>query len=657
MKSSKKDFIAEAEELLVEAERLLIEVQETRAHGVNPETINALFRTIHTVKGISGLFGFKEVAEFIHAFESMLDDIRLGRIEITEDVMSFLFGNTDILKKIIKDIEADKEHDVSGHLKDIEAFRSSLKGSSAEKAEDIIGRIDKSILKVLSEYEEYRLKANVREGKGIYLASAVFNMADFDKSLGEFSKLIKSRGEQISILPTAGDLPPDSIGFNILFASSEPVEELKQFLQFPLQELVKRKAESPVAMATLTRETSAKSTGSFVRVDIEKLDRILSTISELSLARMAVNRISMELKNVYGLTPIVIDTIKIGQTFERRIADLTEQVLEIRMIPIGQIFSRLSQGIRRYSRETGKQIELGLYGEDTEIDKYLAEEIIDPLMHIVRNAIDHGIEPAEERIRAGKKETGSVTLKAFQRGNHVVVEVIDDGGGIDLDKVKAKALEMGLLSQGSEPNEREILDFISMPGFSTKGGVSEISGRGVGMDVVKDRLSTMGGFFDVETERGKGTTFVLTVPITLAILKALIVRIGSDKFAIPLTSMSECLLVEHKDVRTIEGSEVYELRGEMLPIVSISRIFGFKGDSSGTSFAVVVGYGERRIGLFVDELIGQHEIVIKSLGDYFRGLRGFAGAAEIGKHEVILVIDVESIIEGTVSKQKAAFHV
>jgi two-component system chemotaxis sensor kinase CheA len=659
MKSSKKDFIAEAGELIEEAERLLIEIQETHAKGINPDTINALFRTIHTVKGISGLFGFKDIAGFSHAFESLLDDIRLGRIEVGEDMVRFLFNNNDVLKKVIEDIENEREHDVSGYLKNIEVFRNAAKepGASA-KAGDVLGQIDPSILKVLSEYEEHRLKTNIKEGKGIFLARAVFSLADFDKSLSELVAVIKSQGEQISTLPTSTDLPPDSIGFNILFGSLKSYEELKQALNLPLDEIIRSKGE-PVAVPPPSKmqESSLKSTSTFVRVDIEKLDRILNTISELNLSRFATSRIATEMMEAFGHTPLVVDVFKISQSFERRISELKEQVLEIRMIPVGQIFSRLAQVVRRYSRESGKQIDLTLYGEDTEIDKFLAEEIVDPLMHIVRNAIDHGIETGEEREKAGKGETGNIILKAFQRGNHVVIEARDDGAGIDVDKVRKKAADNGIIVPGAELSDREILDFIFMPGFSTKATVSEMSGRGVGMDVVKEKLSSLGGFVEVETEKGKGTAFVLTVPITLAILKALIVRIGAEKFAIPLTSMSESLLVEHNDVQTIEGKEVYNLRGDMLPMVNIARMFGLAGDVSDRSYAVVVGYGERRLGLFVDELIGQHEVVIKSLGDYFKGLRGFAGAAEIGRHEVILVIDVESMIEESLSRQRAMRHV
>lgn len=659
MKSSKKDFIAEAEELIEDAERLLIEIQETHTTGINPDTINALFRTIHTVKGISGLFGFKDIADFSHAFESLLDDIRLGRIEVSEEVVRFLFNSNDVLKKVMEDIENEREHDISAHLKNIETFRNAAKESGgSRKVEDNLGHIDASILKVLSEYEEHRLKTNIKEGKGIFLARAVFSLADFDKSLSELVAVIKSHGEQISTLPTSTDLPPDSIGFNILFGSGKSHEELKQALDLPIDELIERKGEAAAGPPpSRMQESSIKSASTYVRVDIEKLDRILNTISELNLLRSATNRIATEMLETLGHTPLVVDSLRISQSFERRISELKEQVLEIRMIPVGQIFSRLAQVIRRYSRETGKQIELTLYGEDTEIDKFLAEEIVDPLMHIVRNAIDHGIEAAEERKKAGKRETGMIILKAFQRGNHVVIEARDDGAGIDIEKVKKKASEKGILVPDAELHPREILDFIFMPGFSTKASVSEMSGRGVGMDVVKEKLSGLGGFVDVETEKGKGTTFILTVPITLAILKALIVRVGEEKFAIPLTSLSENLLIERKDVQTIEGKEVYNLRGEMLPIVSIAKMFGLGGDVTERSYAVVVGYGERRLGLFVDELIGQHEVVIKSLGGYFTGLRGFAGAAEIGRHEVILVVDVESIIEESLSRQRATHHV
>jgi two-component system chemotaxis sensor kinase CheA len=659
MKSSKKDFIAEAEELLSEAERLIGEVQDSYATGVNPDTINALFRALHTMKGISGLFGFKDIADFSHAFESLLDDIRLGKIELSDEVVRFLFAHMDTLKRAIDCITNDRPYDASASSKEIETFREAAKEKQhSQKTEDPLARIDASVLKVLSEYEEHRLRTNVKEGKGIYLARTVLSIADFDKLLSDLTKLIKSHGELIATLPTSTDLPPDFIGFNLLFGSLKSQDELSQILNLQTDVLLAGQVKPAVSPAVpMVQETSLKSATTSVRVDIEKLDIILNTISELSLAKAATNRIAAEMTDTYGHTNLVVDILKISQTLGRKIADLQGQVLEIRMVPIGQIFSRLSQVIRRYSRETGKQIELTLYGEDTEIDKYLAEEIVDPLMHIVRNAIDHGLETTEERKKKGKKERGAIILRAYQRGHHVVIEVKDDGTGIDLEAVEKKAREKGLIAEGVTLTEREILDFIFMAGFSTKSAVSEVSGRGVGMDVVKAKLSKFGGFVDLATEKGKGTTFILTMPITLAIIKALLVRVGSERFAIPLTSLSETIVIEHKDIQSIEGKEVYNLRGEMLPIVSIAKLFDLESPSVERSFVVVIHYGERGLGLLVDELIGQHEIVVKSLGNYFEGLRGFAGAAEIGRHEVVLVLDIDSAIEDSLRQRNEVSHV
>ncbi|MEK7683719.1 MAG: chemotaxis protein CheA, partial [Nitrospirota bacterium] len=651
MSSAKEEFIAEASDLLEESGRLILEIQDTFQTGPNPDSVNALFRSIHTLKGLSGLFGHQGISDLSHALESLLDGIRLGKVDISDEVVRFLFNNIDILRLLVEELRKDdKEQDVSGHLKNIEAFRNSLAGKT--KGPELKGLIDESMLMVLTEYEEHRLKTNIHEGKGIYLAKAVFSLSDFDEALEELTKTIKSKGELISTLPTSSNVPPDSIGFNLMFGSLEPAEKLKDTIRGEVDTLVSQKTVEAAAPQQKSQETTLKSTTTTVRVDIEKLDRILNTIGELTLAKGAVKRISEELAESYRHSPLVADVNKISQTLERKLAELQTQVLEIRMVPIGQIFSRLAQVIRKYSRETEKRIELVMYGEDTEIDKYIAEEVIDPLMHLVRNAIDHGIESEEERKKNGKKESGTIILKASQRGNHVIIEVKDDGGGINIQRVKEKAIEKGLLDKSAELDEKELVNFIFTPGFSTKEVVSEVSGRGVGMDVVKEKLAAIGGFAEIDTNKGRGTAVTLTIPITLAIIKALIVRVGTMKFGIPLTSISETLVITRGDIQTIEGKDVYNLRGEMLPITNIGRVFALTDEEPDRFFAVVAGTGNKRHGLMVDELFGQHEIVIKSLGEYFTGIRGFAGAAEIGKHEVILVIDVDGLIDNAVVKQK-----
>ena len=660
MNASKKEFIAEAEDLLQESQNLILEIQDTFSSGINPDTINALFRAMHTLKGVSGLFGLQGITKLSHALETLMDDVRLGKIEVTDGVVSFLFKNLDILRSLVDAISNDHEEgDIAAYLKEIEDFRSRQKGQGDAGPPESV--IDPSILKVLSEYEEHRLKANLKEGKGVYLAKAVFSLDIFDKALEALTKSIKEKGELISTLPTSSNVPDGSIGFNLMFGSNRLLEELKKEITADIELLSAPKTaqvkQAVPAASQKPQDTQLKSTSTTVRVDIDKLDRILNTIGELTLAKGAVKRIGTELIENYGHTSLVYDVHKISQTLERRLAELQDQVLEIRMVPIGQIFTRLSQIVRRYSREIGKQIELVMYGEDTELDKFLAEEIVDPLMHLIRNAIDHGIETPEARKAKGKKEYGTISLKAYQKGNHVVVEVKDDGAGVNVARVRQKAIEKGLIDDDVELDEKEIINFIFAPGFSTKDVVSEVSGRGVGMDVVKEKLSALGGFADIETKTDIGTTFMVTLPITLAIIKALIVRVGEEKFAVPLTSMSETLIVEHKNIQTIEWKEVYYLRGEMLPMVRVSAFFGLTGDKNERSFAVVIGFGERRIGLLVDELFGQQEVVIKSLGDYLKKLKGFAGAAEVGKHEVILVLDSEALIEESLLRLKGTAYV
>jgi two-component system chemotaxis sensor kinase CheA len=322
------------------------------------------------------------------------------------------------------------------------------------------------------------------------------------------------------------------------------------------------------------------------------------------------------------------------------------------MVPFSQIFTRLVQVVKRYTREVGKEIEVELFGEDTKIDKQLAEEIVDPLIHIIRNAIDHGIESKEERRALGKKEIGTVTIKAFPEGNKVIVMVQDDGAGIDTDKVLRRALENKLVPENQEYRKNEILDMIFLPGLSTKRQASEVSGRGVGMDIVKEKITSIGGFISIESEKGKGTTFYLSLPITLAIIKALIIQVGKEKFAVPLTSISETFFVSTDKVQTIEGHEVVERRGEMLSLLRVAEVFKLMEEPKNEYFAVVVGFGNRRLGLLVDNLLEQTEVVIRPLGEHLKDMKGLAGAAEIGRHEIVLVLDIEYLIENAFARRR-----
>lgn len=651
MSSKKEEFVSEAEEILNSAQEFLLNLQEN-LEDPPPDDINALFRCFHTLKGISGLFGYDSLQKLSHTLENILDDIRLGKQPLNEATIAFLFKYGDILRKMISNPE--KYEDISGMLEEIEEFRKgSEDAGTAAPGEETISD---EILRVLSEYEEHRLRENIKKGKTIFSIKTTYPLADFDTELRSLTERIKKFGELISTLPTSEDIPEGHIGFNLLLATSRPQNEIEKEINTPLsvihkghREASRKKPAQPQKPATQAMETSLRSATTTVRVDIEKIDSILSSLGELSLIKGAINRIESELIDYFGHSSLIFDIHRINQTLSRRLLELQSLVLEIRMVPIGQIFSRLGQIIRRYSRETDKPVQIHVYGEETEIDKFIAEEVVDALMHIVRNSIDHGIESRQERLNAGKPEVASITLKAYQKGNHVIIEITDDGKGIDTERIRKKAIEKGLISEDARPDRSELIDLIFQPGFSTKDSVSEISGRGVGMDVVRDRLSSVGGFVEVRTEPGKFTTFFLTLPITLAIIKALIIKVGEYTMALPMTSISEIVLIDRDSVQSIEGNPVYNLRDEPLPLINLNRYF--ETSSKGSSYVVVAGIGSKRIGLVIDDILRSEDIVIKSLGSYLEGIKGFAGAAEIGKHDVVLVIDIESIIEETMRKQ------
>ncbi|MEK7271784.1 MAG: chemotaxis protein CheA, partial [Nitrospirota bacterium] len=589
--------------------------------------------------------------------------LRLGRLELTDDVINFVFSNIDILKNIISQVSEEKQiDDVSDTIKEIESFRKA----SDTKSNDISlegFRISPSILNVLSNYEEHRLKTNIKEGNGLYLIKAIFNLTEFAPGLEALNSNLKNLGELIATLPISEGISGGSIGFKLLLGSPMNTDDITSKVGTADIEIIsqpKKAVESkPSPLTSMPKEVSLKSSTNTVRVDIEKLDRILDTISELVLAKGAVIRIGQELAESVGFISLTLDVHKISQTLDRKLAELQEYLLDLRMVPFSQIFTRLVQVIKRYSREAGKEIDIEIYGEDTRIDKQLAEEIIDPLIHLIRNAIDHGIEPKDKRLILGKKERGAVTLKAFPEGNKVVIMVQDDGAGLDTDKILRKAIERQMVPENQALERKEIFDLIFIPGLSTKTEVSEVSGRGVGMDIVKEKITSLGGFVDVESEYGKGTTFNLTLPITLAIIKALIIQAASDRFAVPLTSVAETFFVEREKIQTIEGREVIERRGEMLPLLRVADVFKLEESPNDECFAVVVGFGSRRLGLLVDNLLEQTEVVIRPLGECLKNIRGLGGAAEIGRHEIVLVLDVENMMEEAFTRNKvsrAAFN-
>ncbi len=388
-----------------------------------------------------------------------------------------------------------------------------------------------------------------------------------------------------------------------------------------------------------------------MRVDIRKLDHLMNVVGELALVRAGVLSVLEELRGHRELTELTRRLHYESRALERKLNELQSGILEVRMVPLGQIFDRLSRVVRRISREAGKEVRLTISGAETELDKLIVEELSDPLMHIIRNAIDHGIEPAAERRRLGKPDTGTIAIAAQQKGNHVVIEVRDDGAGFDEARILQTALARGLLdkAQAQELSRRELLNLVFLPGFSTRTESNELSGRGVGMDVVKTNISKLSGIIDLQSTPGKGTQITITLPITLAIIQALVIKCAGRTYAVPLNSVLESLTITPLDVRTIEGREVITLRGQTLTLARIDGIFDLKRNDPAPdrSYVVVVGLAQHRLGLVVDDLVGQQDIVIKSLGRALASVPGIAGATELGGQQIVLVLDVGALVEET----------
>jgi two-component system chemotaxis sensor kinase CheA len=391
-----------------------------------------------------------------------------------------------------------------------------------------------------------------------------------------------------------------------------------------------------------------RSVSQTVRVDIRKLDVLMNAVGELAILRGALARLSERVR-AEGQRQLASDLYRLHRSFDRRLGELQSGILEVRMVPLSQVFDRLTRIVRQVSRDVDKAVRLVVTGSDTEIDKLIVEELSDPLMHIVRNAIDHGIESRERRAEVGKPEVGIVALNAFQKGNHVVLEVEDDGGGIDEKFLIERAVASGHVSASEAPqlSRDEAMNLIFLPGVTTRKEAGDYSGRGVGMDVVKTNIAKLGGVIDLHSERNIGTKITVTLPITLAIVNALLIRCADETFALPLSSVSEALSLDTAEIRWIDNREVYTLRGASLPLCRLDQLLELPNTNAvkRRRFVVVATLGNRRLGLVTDELLGQEDIVIKSLGKSLKQVRGFSGATELGDQRVALVLDVAAIFE------------
>lgn len=701
---AREEFFSEAQELVEGLARDLLSLDEKtrgllhldeqeRKRRIDPDLVNDLFRGVHTLKGLAGLFGAGSMSTLSHSLEEVLDDLRLGRVDVTRRVLDVLFKALDTYGQMLHD-ERNGTHAAEpaaeALLTELGQISRRREHHEAERPEY---ELDPGLLAVLTEYEEHRLRTNIQSGMSLFRVRATFKLLTIDEELEQLKVLAKPLGEIITYLPTGEGNDAESIELEVLMASSMTCEGLASALGGPtirIEELSRRTPTQPNALgesslpegpaarpsadsilapprpasdidglkpSPVTPGTSLKSVSQTVRVDIRKLDHLMNIVGELAIVRASLTRITERVRSNPQLRELGVEMHRLHRAFDRHLGQMQDGILEVRMVPIGQIFDKLGRVARQASRDAGKQVNLVITGAETEVDKLIVEELSDPLMHMVRNAIDHGIEPQPERVRVGKPDVGTIAINAFQKGSHVLIEIEDDGRGMDPAHLVETAIKRGFVGEqeARELGPNEIFGLIFIPGFTTKASADMLAGRGVGMDIVKTNISRLGGIIDVQSEVGIGTKMTITLPITLAILSALIVHVGAQPFAVPLSSVQEALLFDASSVRLVDNREMMTLRGATLPLVRLGRLFEIdQEERRARSFVVVVAAGTRRLGVVVDHLEGQQDIVIKPLGPSLRRVRGFAGAAQLGDQRVGLVLDapalVEEVLAGEVGK-------
>lgn len=671
-------FIDESKEHLQSLNQCLLNFEENRE---NLETVNEIFRIAHTLKGMSATMGFEVIASLTHKMENILDGIRGQKLYAEQEIVDILFEGLDILEEQIKAIESEgkeKSIDITDIIKRLEIIE---KGGASSKKEnpDKTPKIDEtSGISISSEdLETIKSVAGEMSEKGFKIHSLQIELEPncMLKAARAFLvfKSLEENGEIVYSDPSSDDIEDEKFesSFTLLFSSTLPQEDIKKLImdvsevksvviaEYDIntsklsQEIhvnnekeIINEANNIEKNETLLEENEGKEkiekknkAAKTVRVDIDRLDNLMNLVSELIIVKTRLED-----------DEISSDEQSMGEAveyLERITTSLHDAVTKVRMVPVERVFNRFPRMIRDLSKDLNKEIELHMSGEETEVDRTVIDEIGDPLIHLLRNSIDHGIETPEKRLEKGKSEKGKVNLIAYPDGNTVVIEVSDDGAGINVEKVKQIAISREIITseQAKELDINRAAELIFEPGFSTADKISDISGRGVGLDVVKTKIEALGGNVEIETETDKGSKFIIRLPLTLAIIQALLVIVGGEKYAIPLNNIKEITSIDTKGIRLVEKKEMILYRGNTLPLVRLSEALMCAEikELEDEATVVIVKKGEREIGLIVDNLIGQQEIVIKSLGKYLSFVNQIAGATILGNGGVALIIDTNSL--------------
>ncbi|TWO22216.1 hybrid sensor histidine kinase/response regulator [Campylobacter hyointestinalis] len=612
-----EDFLVEAFELIEQIDHDLVELE---ANPEDLELLNRIFRVAHTVKGSSSFLNFDILTKLTHHMEDVLNKARHGDLKITPDIMDVVLESVDMMKALLKSIR-DNGSDASAGI-DISDICTRL--TAISEGEDLPTEQAKQ-----SEQEQVSEEVSQEAPESNDEDINVNNLSEAEVE-AEIERLLKVRK-----------------------AEDKARKENKKN-EAPKQETdVKKPEPAPSPKEKPAANQVAQSGGAAmeqtIRVEVKRLDNLMNLIGELVLGKNRLLKIYDDVEERYEGEKFLEELNQVVSSLSLVTTDIQLAVMKTRMLPIAKVFNKFPRMVRDLSRELGKQIDLEISGEETELDKSIVEEIGDPLVHIIRNSCDHGIEDPKDRVAAGKIEKGIIQLKAYNEGNHIVIEIVDDGKGIDPIAVKAKAVERGIITEreADTMSDKEAYALVFKPGFSMAKKVTNVSGRGVGMDVVKTNIDKLNGIIDIDSEPGRGTIIKLKIPLTLAIIQSLLVGAQEEFYAIPLASVKETVRVPVEDIYTIEGKNVLRLRDEVLSLVRLSDLFGVKQvfESGDQTYVVVINVAESKLGIIVDHLIGQEEIVIKSLGNYLQNIRGIAGGTIRGDGKVTLIVDVGMIMD------------
>ncbi len=643
-----EDFLIEAFEMNEQLDQDLVELEH------NPEDLdllNRIFRVAHTIKGSSSFLNLNILTHLTHNMEDVLNRARKGEIKITPDIMDVVLRSIDLMKTLlvtIRDTGSDtnngKENEIEEAVKQLQAITSQ----NLEGAKETSGTKEapKEIKEEIKEKTKEEVKANkTPTAENPASDNPLADEPDLDYANmsaeeveAEIERLLNKRQEADKERRAQ--------------KKQEAKQEVTPTKETPKTETPKApKTETKAKAKADTEENKAPSIGveQTVRVDVRRLDHLMNLIGELVLGKNRLIRIYSDVEERYDGEKFLEELNQVVSSISAVTTDLQLAVMKTRMQPVGKVFNKFPRMVRDLSRELGKSIELIIEGEETELDKSIVEEIGDPLIHIIRNSCDHGIEPLEERRRLNKPETGKVQLSAYNEGNHIVIKISDDGKGLDPVMLKEKAVEKGVISERDAEgmSDREAFNLIFKPGFSTAKVVSNVSGRGVGMDVVKTNIEKLNGIIEIDSEVGVGTTQKLKIPLTLAIIQALLVGVQEEYYAIPLSSVLETVRISQDEIYTVDGKSVLRLRDEVLSLVRLSDIFKVDAilESNSDVYVVIIGLADQKIGVIVDYLIGQEEVVIKSLGYYLKNTRGIAGATVRGDGKITLIVDVGAMMD------------